>query len=1006
MPKRGVRLLSLDGGGIRGLSELIVIEEIMFRIQGREQLEEVPLPADYFDLIGGTSTGGIIAILFGRLRLSAAQAIKAYETLVGKVFSEKKAKGKDGTFKASKLEEAIKNVVQDSLKNMDARMYEEKERASDRCRAFVCALGTSDVTHAAGPTLFRSYNVAKNREYNCTIWEAARATSAAPTFFKRIKIGPLGSGIEYVDAGLGCNNPIKQVVAEAARIYGDDAQVACIVSIGTGQSGSVGLAKPDVFEKWLPRNLIEVLKQITTDSGKTAEEMALKYKNIPGIYHRLDVDRGLQSISLDEWKSLGEVREHTKNYMRMEHIDKRIDIIVDALLGCSSQQTCEAGRLVGCITPTTYACARESSDLQAAGLGRKQTPFMVPFSQDNHFVAREDIISDIDRILETEQRVALTGIGGVGKSQIAIEYCYRYRSKYPDRSILWVHASTFERFDQAYKDIGRKLKLPGWNDTKTNMLQAVSDWLTDEDHGRWLIVLDNADDVDIFFSPQKVFIEGTSVDQYASPLCMYLPQGSMGSILVTSRNRQAAFRLTDRIEHVIDILPMDQDDAKLLLCKRLPNDNSSEDDTIALIETLERLPLAITQAAAYISVRGKIMTIAKYTAYVRQNEGILFADMGDLRRDPSVPNSVLISWQMSFDQIRRTHPRAAELLSLASVLDRQNIPGFLFDKNENRLDFEDALAPLIDFALITFEGGNECFGMHRLVQLATRNWMQIHDEITKWQEEAIILLSESFTNGEYENWEICTVLLPHAEVVLGYQYSKQQHFLRQADVLDDIASYLLVQGRFDMALNRSQRALSTRRQLLSEEDVPMAGSMALIAWSLLGQGKYEEAEAMHRKSLLLASEILGTEHPVTLTSMDNLVCALNYQGKVEEAEAMARQTLFLRSVVPRTEHPSTLIKAETVLQRTLPPNETALGMEHPNTLKNVWLLAYLLHGQRRYQEASIFYQKVSTGLQKRLGHGHPDTVKCLKDYNLMIEEMKQDDPNGESPRSQVAVRNR
>ena len=99
-------------------------------------------------------------------------------------------------------------------------------------------------------------------------------------------------------------------------------------------------------------------------------------------------------------------------------------------------------------------------------------------------------------------------------------------------------------------------------------------------------------------------------------------------------------------------------------------------------------------------------------------------------------------------------------------------------------------------------------------------------------------------------------------------------------------------------------------------------------------------------------------------------------------------------------------EAETVLQRTLPPNETALGMEHPNTLKNVWLLAYLLHGQRRYQKASILYQKVSTGLQKRLGHGHPDTMKCLKDYNLMIEEMKQDDPNGESPRSQVAVRNR
>ena len=157
---------------------------------------------------------------------------------------------------------------------------------------FVCALGTSDVTHAAGPTLFRSYNVTKNRQYNCTVWEAARATSAAPTFFKRIKIAPLGSEIEHVGAGLGCNNPIKQVVAEAARVYGNDAQVACVVSIGTGQSGSVGLARPDVFEKWLPRNLIEVLKQIATDSGRIAEEMELKCKEVPGIYHRLDVTGG------------------------------------------------------------------------------------------------------------------------------------------------------------------------------------------------------------------------------------------------------------------------------------------------------------------------------------------------------------------------------------------------------------------------------------------------------------------------------------------------------------------------------------------------------------------------------------------------------------------------------------------------------------------------------------------------------------------------------------------
>ena len=148
-----------------------------------------------------------------------------------------------------------------------------------------------------------------------------------------------------MDAGLRCNNLIKQVVAVAARLYRDDAQIACIVSIERGQSENVSLNKSDAFKKWLPRTLIEMLKQIATNCDKTTEEMELEYKNIPGIYHRLDVDRGLQSISLDEWKSLGVVREHTKNYMRMEMINKRIDTIVDTVVGCLSYQTYATGQL-------------------------------------------------------------------------------------------------------------------------------------------------------------------------------------------------------------------------------------------------------------------------------------------------------------------------------------------------------------------------------------------------------------------------------------------------------------------------------------------------------------------------------------------------------------------------------------------------------------------------------------------------------------------------------------
>jgi hypothetical protein len=172
--------------------------------------------------------------------------------------------------------------------------------------------------------------VEKNKEYNCTIWEAARATSAAPTFFKRIKIGPPGSAVGYVDAGLGCNNPIKQVLDEATLVFGDHAPVSCVLSIGTGQAGPAEFGQPCCFQRVIPVDLIRALEKIATDSGKTAEEMERKHSNSQ-IYHRLNVDRGMDSVYLDEWKRLGVVRERTKNYLRQKCVSSCVDKVVYAL---------------------------------------------------------------------------------------------------------------------------------------------------------------------------------------------------------------------------------------------------------------------------------------------------------------------------------------------------------------------------------------------------------------------------------------------------------------------------------------------------------------------------------------------------------------------------------------------------------------------------------------------------------------------------------------------------
>lgn len=186
---------------------------------------------------------------------------------------------------------------------------------------FVCAMPSSKIS-ASSPTLFRSYSVRSNKSYNCRIWEAARATSAAPTFFKRIVIDDGVSKEAYIDGALGCNNPIKQVLKEALNVFGPNRQIACILSIGTGQKETVGLAQPNAFRKWIPIGIISVLKEIATTCNTAAEEVEELFKGVNSVYFRLNVDQGMQNISLQEWKKLEEVANSTNAYLKESFCDK------------------------------------------------------------------------------------------------------------------------------------------------------------------------------------------------------------------------------------------------------------------------------------------------------------------------------------------------------------------------------------------------------------------------------------------------------------------------------------------------------------------------------------------------------------------------------------------------------------------------------------------------------------------------------------------------------------
>ena len=184
------------------------------------------------------------------------------------------------------------------------------------------------------PVLFRTY-LSRETHSGCKIWEAARATSAAPTFFKRIEIG---REQPFVDGGLGRNNPSRVVLDEANTLF-RARPIGCLVSIGAGHAGVISIKKPGFLQQVLPTDAIEALNAILTDCEATHEDMQRLFANLPNIYFRLNVEQGMQGIELSEWEKLANVEAHTAQYMKRKEVDEKLALVVNAIKFPSTQLT-------------------------------------------------------------------------------------------------------------------------------------------------------------------------------------------------------------------------------------------------------------------------------------------------------------------------------------------------------------------------------------------------------------------------------------------------------------------------------------------------------------------------------------------------------------------------------------------------------------------------------------------------------------------------------------------
>ncbi|KKF92131.1 Vegetative incompatibility protein HET-E-1 [Ceratocystis platani] len=313
-----VWLLSLDGGGVCGLSSLLILENIMECIQKSEGLSEVPRPCDRFDLIGGTGTGGIIAIMLGRLKMGMTQSVEEYKILASKMFvpaPKTSFKKRVSAFSAKKLEVAIKQMIHNNCtdpncsKRKSDRHITENDTcphgdmllADEKCTR-TAVLATTKANIETLPTFLTTYDTPAYLT-DCKVWEAARATSAALTLFDPIKLGR--HGIEFIDASYGYNNPCEVLIWEAERQF--PGRPIIILSIGAGLG--------DVVETSDSRGpVLEPLRKMATISERTDLRLKQKY-NSPGVYHRFNVKIGLRDNKALDRQMLGAISAHTINYL-------------------------------------------------------------------------------------------------------------------------------------------------------------------------------------------------------------------------------------------------------------------------------------------------------------------------------------------------------------------------------------------------------------------------------------------------------------------------------------------------------------------------------------------------------------------------------------------------------------------------------------------------------------------------------------------------------------------
>ena len=643
--------------------------------------------------------------------------------------------------------------------------------------------------------------------------------------------------------------------------------------------------------------------------------------------------------------------------------------------------------------------SESTSPEQQASISTKTAPKLwnIPYRRNPFFTGREDVLQRIHTALLAGQAVAMgqtqaiSGLGGIGKTQTAVEYAYRHRGDY--QAILWVRADTRETLVSDFLAIAELLRLPERHEQdQSRVVEAVKRWLNE--HGGWLLTLDNVEDL-----------------QMAGD---FLPDAGSGHILLTTRAQALGM-----MAHRIDLEQMEQGEGALFLLRRagIIEGNAPLDSTTyahwvqaqQIARLMDGLPLALDQAAAYIEE-----TACGLSGYLERYQTGREQLMKRRGRGAVIhPESVATTWSLAFAKVEQATAAAAELLRLCAFLHPDAIPEEIIVQGApelgpilepvavDPLKFDDAILELRKFSLIRRDPEARILNLHRLVQAVLKDQMDAETQ-RLWAERTVRTVNRAFPAVDYATWQQCQRCLPQALVCRELIAQWQIHSPEAAQVLHRAGTYLRDRERYEEGESLLKQALAIREQLFGAIHPDVAQSMQVLAFLYRLRGQFEQAEPLFRQAIAIRKQTLGPEHLDLAESLNDLALLYGDFGRYEQAEALYHQALAIYERDPQAD-PHSLAnslnslavlylfqgkytQAEPLLLRALDIFRELPISAHPDVTFVLHNLGYLYYRLRKYEQAEVFFLQALEMRERTMGLENSRTAYSLDNLALVYIE--------------------